>query len=390
MKMQHLKRKIAHIDLDAFFASVEIRDNPSLNGKPVIIGNIPPSRGVVSTCSYEARKYGVRSGMAIKIAQMLCPQAIFIKPNIAKYSKISKDIFALLQNFCSDIYITGIDEAYLDLTGMVPLYSSYEDLLKTIKDKIYDNFFLTCSIGLSSCPLISKMASDRCKPNGILILKESEEDDFIMTSPIEQIPFFGKKSVQVLHNLNIFYFKDLYKYDLAYLEKRVGTFIEYFYLKKFFAEKLEKDEDTKSFSLETTFDNDVSFSEDLFSILAEFTEELSYKLRDNKLKANTISTKVRDEDFTTFQKQTTIKTPTFEENIIANIAYQNLENIVKTKIKNKKIRLIGVKVSGLIKDSANLFDMIEKEDIIYQKIDELNKKFGKPIIRKGIIWKKKD
>lgn len=390
MKLQQQKRKIAHIDLDAFFASVEIRDNPSLKGKAVIIGNIPPARGVVSTCSYEARKYGIKSGMPVRVAQFLCPQAIFIKPNMSKYSKISKDIFGLLQDYCSDIYITGIDEAYLNLTGMVPLYSSYENLLYTIKNKIYEKFSLTSSIGLSSCPLISKMASDRCKPNGILILNEAEEEDFIMFSPIEEIPFFGKKLVRTLHGLNIFYFKDLYKYDLAFLEKKVGSFIEYFYLKKFLFERLKNEENTKSFSVENTFDSDINFSEDLFSTIAEFTQQLSFKLRDNKLKANTISTKVRDEDFTTYQRQTTIKVPTIDENLIANIAYRNLENIAKTKLKNKKIRLIGIKVSGLVKDSPNLFDMIEKDDIIYQKIDELNKKYGKPIIRKGIIWRKKD
>ncbi|MFN3411455.1 MAG: DNA polymerase IV [Exilispira sp.] len=389
--MQHQKQKIAHLDLDAFFASVEIRDNPELKGKPVIIGNSPYKRGVVCTCSYEARAYGVRSAMPLKKAQLLCPNAIFIKPDIKKYAKISDDIFKLLTNYCFFIKKTGIDEGYLDLTGMIPLYKSYEDLVKTIKEKIYENFALTCSIGVSSSPLISKMASDRCKPDGILILNENEEENFILTSPVETIPFFGKKTVYILKDLGIFYFKDLYKYDLNFLVKNLGSYITYFYLKKFFGEELEKEKQKlKSFSTEKTFDTDVEFEEDLFSILVDFSEELVLKLRESNLKASIISIKVRDEDFETCQRQITLKEPTFNENEIANIAFKIFENLYKTRIKNKKIRLLGLKLSGLIKDSSNLFDTIEKDNIIYKKIDELNKKYGKPIVRKGIIWRKKD
>ncbi len=310
MKMQHQKR-IAHLDLDAFFASIEIRDNPELKWKPVIIGNKPPARGVVSTCSYEARRYGVRSAMPVKIAQKICPDAIFIKPDISKYIKVSNQIFSFLNKFCSYIYKIGIDEGYLDLTGMVPLYPSYEDLVKIIKEEIYKNFRLTCSIGVSSCPLISKIASDRCKPNGFLILKPEEEEQFIMTSPIETIPFFGKKTVNILKSLNIYYFKDLYKYEVAFLEKKLGSFIDYFYLKLFFKEDIKREEDeAKSFSTEVTFEQDLEYSEDLFSIFCEFSEELAFKLREQDYKAYTITTKVRDEDFQTYQKQLTLKEPT--------------------------------------------------------------------------------
>lgn len=391
MKMQYQKQKIAHLDLDAFFASVEIRDNPNLKGKPVIIGNKPPQRGVVSTCSYEARKYGVRSGMPVKTAQILCPKAIFVRPNINKYVKESRSIFELLKNFSSFVYKIGIDEGYLDLTGMVPLYKNYEELVKTIKSEIFKKFGLTCSIGVSSSLLISKMASDRCKPDGMLILNEKEEENFIMASPIYTIPFFGKKTSELLNNLGIIYFKDIFKYDLGFLEKKVGSFIEYFYLKRFFNERLkEKTNDTKSFSTETTFEQDIEFSEDIFEFISDFAEELALKLRDEDYKATVITSKVRDEYFETFQKQSTLNEPTFDANEIANVAYKNIENIVKTRIKNKKIRLIGIKVSGLIKDSSNLFDIIGKEDIIYKKIDEINKKFNKTVIKKGIIWRKKD
>ncbi len=391
MKLQYQKRKIAHIDLDAFFASVEIRDNPSLKGKPVIIGVSPPSRGVVSTCSYEARRYGVKSGMPVKTAQLICPNGIFIKPNIKKYIEASKGIFKLLEKYCSYIDQTGIDEGFLDISGMIPLFKSYDDLIKTIKKEIYKNFSLTCSIGVSSSPFISKMASDRCKPDGILILKPEEEEQFLLTSPIQTIPFFGKKTVAIMKELGIYYFKDLYKYELGFLEKKLGSMISYFYLKRFLNEEIEKEKsETKSFSTENTFEHDIEFDEEIFSIIYEFAEELAQKLRENQYKALTISTKVRNEDFETYQKQVSLKEPTFSEKVISDIAYQNLENIVKTRLKTKKIRLIGIKVSSLIKDSSNLFDIIEKDDIIYKKIDELNKKFGKPIIKKGIVWKKKD
>lgn len=389
--MQYQKRRIAHLDLDAFFASVEIRDNPLLRGKPIIIGNKPPARGVVSTCSYEARKYGVRSGMPVTTAQILCPQAIFIKPDISKYVNQSKEIFEILKNFSSCIDKVGIDEGYLDLTGMVPLYKSYEELVKTIKKTIFDKFKLTCSIGVSSSPFISKMASDRCKPDGMLILKPEEEEDFLMSSPVQTIPFFGKKTVSILESLGIKYFKEIYNYDLPFLIKKLGSFIECFYLKKFLNEKIKEEKsETKSFSTETTFEQDIDYNEDIFNLISNFAEELAQKLRDEGYKATTITAKIRDENFETYQKQITIKEPTFNENDIANFAYVNLESLVKSKIKNKKIRLIGIKVSGLIKDSSNLFDMIGKDDIIYRKIDELNKKFGKPVIKKGIIWRKKD
>jgi nucleotidyltransferase/DNA polymerase involved in DNA repair len=389
--MQYQKRRIAHLDLDAFFASVEIRDNPSLIGKPVIIGSKPPARGVVSTCSYEARKFGVRSGMPVKTAQILCPNAIFIKPDISKYVNQSKGIFEILKNFSSCIEKVGIDEGYLDLTGMVPLYESYEKLVKAIKDAIFDKFKLTCSIGLSSSKLISKIASDRCKPDGMLILGPEEEEDFLMASPVQTIPFFGKKTISILESLGIKYFKEIYNYDLSFLIKKLGSFIEYFYLKRFLDEGIKEEKsETKSFSTETTFEQDIDFTEDIFNLISNFAEELAQKLRDEGYKATTISAKVRDEDFETYQKQTSIKEATFNENDIANIAYKNVENIMKSKIKDKRIRLIGIKVSGLIKDSSNLFDMIGKDDIIYNKIDELNKKFGKLVVKKGIVWRKKD
>jgi len=391
LTLHSFPRAIVHIDADAFFASVEIRDKPELRGKPVIIGMEPPSRGVVSTCSYEARKYGVRSGMPVKVAQKLCPNGIFVKPDIKKYTNVSNQIFKLLKNFCSYIYQTGIDEGFLDLSGMIPLYSSYEELIRTIKQEIYKNHNLTCSIGVSSCPLISKVASDRCKPAGYLILGPEEEEQFIMLSPVETIPFFGKKTVNILNKYKVFYFKDLYNYELSFLERELGYFIDYYYLKWFLKEDLVREEiEAKSFSTETTFEQDIEFNDDVFSIFTEFAQELAQRLRDEGYKSLTITTKVRDENFKTFQKQLTLEEATCNENIIANLAFQNMDKIVKSKIKTKKIRLIGLKVSGLIKDSDNLFDIIEKDDIIYKKIDELNKKYNKPIVRKGIVWRKKD
>ena len=383
-------RVIAHLDLDSFFASIEMRDNPELKDQPVIIGRKPPARGVVSTCSYEARKYGIKSAMPVSTAQRLCPKAIFVEPRIDYYNKVSKEIFSLVERYSVFMEKTGIDEAYLDLTGLIPLFHSYEDLAKEIKEQVYKNFKLTCSIGVSCSKVISKIASDRCKPDGILIIEKDKLNDFINFLPISAFPFIGKKSSESLKKLGIIYFKDLFQFDLDFLINKVGSFISYYYLKQFLHEtSFQQNATQKSYSTETTFDEDCKFSDELFNLISQMASELALRLREDNYKASVITSKIRDEDFETYQKQITLSEPTFDDNVIANIAFENMENLLKSKVKGEKVRLIGIKLSGLVKDNSNLFDTNVKKDIAIKKVDELNKKFGKNIVQKGFVWRKK-
>lgn len=375
---------ILHIDMDAFFASIEQRDNPNYRNKPICVGSSPSSRGVVSTCSYEARRYGIHSAMPSSIAKSLCPEAIFIKPRIRYYSQISKQIFSLLGKFSPEVFQVSIDEAYIDITGMVPYYKDYTTIGKMIKEDIKRKFDLTCSIGIAPCKMLAKIASDLKKPDGFVFISKENVEEFIESLDIKKIPGIGKKTIEKLNKYGIYKMRDFYSKDIGFLKEKFGNWVESLYFKTFLKENnLKNESKSHSISTESTFDHDIEINETLIEYIRQMVWELSLRLTDKDLKAKGIGVKVRDSNFKTYQKQKSfsqysINVFDFEDEVV-----KLFKKLCEMKLKKEKIRLIGVKFFDIVKTEDILFNKNNKEEILLKKINEINKKYNSSIIKKG-------
>jgi len=378
-----------HFDMDAFFAAVEQRDHPQYKGKPICIGASPKERGVVSTCSYEARVFGIHFAMPSSKAYQLCPHAIFISPDHRKYSDTSKAIFSVLKKHFPKIEQMSVDEGFIDLSGMIPLYSDFLEIGRFVKGLIYSNFSLTCSVGIARNRYCAKIASDLKKPDGFLFIPYGKELDFFLPLLMRKFPGVGKKSEKILDYYSIKTYSDLLNYDIDFLVKNLGHWTEYFYFKRFLEDKSYYDDDwsdEKSISTETTFDKDVSSRTVLVKTMNDLLDELCQRLVQKKIKTYTIAIKIRDKFFVTYQKQVSLKTPTQDEDLLK----ENLNNLFFSLMKEnpqiQDIRLIGVRFSNLEADDTNILiseKRDSKKEIAQKCIMELNIKYGKNTIKKG-------
>ena len=382
-----LERYIIHIDMDAFFAAVEMRDNPLLKGKPVVIGSDPKGghgRGVVSTASYEARKFGIHSAMPISTAYKRCPNAVFIRPNMEKYSAVSRQIYNIFLKFTPDIEPIGIDEAFLDITGSYHLFGSPEDVCRLIKNKIKEETELTASCGLAPTKMAAKIASDLKKPDGLVIVTRDHLLDFLWPLPIGKLWGVGKKSEIILRGIGIETIGDLAHKPKDELLNILGKSGEDLWgLAHGIDERLvEAGREAKSISQETTFDTD-TYDDDLVkrSILG-LSEEVSRRLRHETLKARTITIKIRLTGFETFTRSRTLDTPT---NFCDEIYQTALELYRDFRQEHRKrVRLIGVRASNFTGNNfrTSLFekDGDGKKERVYTALDKLNEKFGDGIV----------
>jgi DNA polymerase-4 len=354
-------RTIFHLDMDAFYASVEQRDFPELRGKPVIVGAPPTQRGVVCAASYEARKFGVRSAMPSVTAGRLCPKGIFVPPRMSQYRDESKRIFEILQQTGAQIEPMSIDEAYLDVSTIVertdfgglpqvvlPPDFEYRNALalgSTIRNRIREERKITASVGISANKFLSKLASDFSKPNGLTLIPERDKILFLRPMPVRAIHGIGKVSEEVLHNAGLFTIGDLQDYP-GDLRRFVGSFGPS--LKKFaFGDDdrpVETSWEAKSISSEETFDRDTDDRPILRSTLKQQAAGIAAELREKKLGAYTVQIKIRYGDFTTLTRQISVEEPITESNEIYRISCFLL---AREKLVNRPLRLIGVGVSGL-------------------------------------------
>jgi len=384
-------RSIVHVDMDAFFASIEQRDNPLYKGKPVIVGADPKKgrgRGVVSTCSYEARKFGIYSSLPISTAYKLCPEAIFLPVNMEKYLAVSKQIYNILNTFTPSIEVISIDEAFLDITASSHIFKGALSACRFVKEKIKKETGLTASLGLAPTKMAAKIASDICKPDGLLEVESDKLLDFLWVLPIEKISGLGKKSKEILNERGIYTIKDLAKQKRDYLVSIFGSSGEYFW---YLANGIDEAEvagghETKSMSSETTFEKDTANEELIKRTLFMLSEDVSSRLRQDKLKARTITLKIRLAGFKTYTRALTIQKATNFVNEINKAAKIIYEKFISQEAKRiPKIRLLGVKASGLmpqdIKDS--LFDekTDQKKENMHKAVDVIKEKFG----NKGIF-----
>ncbi|MBP9854604.1 MAG: DNA polymerase IV [Candidatus Omnitrophica bacterium] len=383
-------RIIAHMDMDAFFAAVEQRDNPSLKGKPVIIGADPQGgkgRGVVSTCSYEARKFKIHSAMPISIAYQRCPHGIFLRGNHQKYSRVSKEIFKILYDFTPDVQPISIDEAFMDLTGCVHFYGSAINTGKKIKARISKEIGLNASIGIAPNKMVAKIGSAYCKPNGLLEIKEEDLLTFLWALPVEKIWGVGEHTQSALKEMNIVKVGDLAKTPVNMLIKKFGIHGEHLHQLANGIDEREViiDEEIKSVSHEHTFDEDTSDKEEVLNQMLYLCEKTSRRLRKYDLKGKTVSVKIRLKGFQTYTRAQTMGQRINFSDIIYQTALELFNAFYKPGM---YIRLIGVRVSNFddqyVQDSLFEDPKIQKDEDLHKAFDQIKDKFGEKAIRRGI------
>ncbi len=384
------QRKIIHVDMDAFYASVEQRDDPSLRGKPVIVGGNPNSRGVVSTASYEARKAGVHSAMPLAEAKRRCPQAFFLPVNGRKYREVSLQIRAIFLTYTPLVEPLSLDEAFLDVTGSTSLFGSAETIGMKIKERIQNELDLTASVGVAGNKFLAKLASDLRKPNGFVVVASDQVQAFLDPLPVERVWGVGKKTAERLHGLDVKIVKDLRQLELTYLTKRFGTLgHQLFQLARGQDDRpVESDRDAKSVGRETTFALDVADREILETVLLELACDLGQSLRQEKLKGKTITLKARYDDFRTLSRSHTFPEGTNLDDVI----YHEAKELLRGISLKQPLRLIGISVHHLAGEGfgqLSLFDEPEAgKEKLAEVIDAIKSKYGEQIITRARLLKR--
>lgn len=338
------ERVILHVDLDAFFAAVEQRDHPELRGKPVIVGGRPTDRGVVSTCSYEARAFGVRSAMPLRTAAALCPQGIFVPVNGRAYQAESRTVMAILRRFTPLVQPVSIDEAFLDVTGSHALFGDGPTIARRIKDAIHEETRLTASVGVARTKLVAKIASDLRKPDGLVVVVPGEEAAFLAPLPISRLWGVGEKTAAALGDVGVRTIGDLAALPRDVLERRFGKHGASLADR---ARGIDPDpvatgEAAKSIGHEHTFDVDTSDPEVIERTLLGMADGVAGRLRSSGLHAATITLKLRDAAFRTISRQATLPEPTD----LADPIYHAALGLLRRELRGQRIRLVGVTASN--------------------------------------------
>jgi DNA polymerase-4 len=376
------QRIIAHFDLDAFFVSVECLNDPSLKGKPIIVGG-HNQRGVVCACSYETRKYGVHSAMPMKTAMRLCPQAIVVSGSYKDYGKYSQWVTDIIAAKAPMYEKASVDEFYIDLTGMERFFDPYQWTIN-LRDEIINKTNLPISFGMASSKLVAKIATDEAKPNGYLYVPFGMEKEFLAPLNVAKIPGVGKHTCKALYELGIITIKDISNQSPALLEKYFGKYGTDLWNKSngISGRQVVHSRVAKSISTENTFfenKTDVNF---LLSEVVRMTEKIAYELRQDNMIAGCIAVKIRYPDFETTSKQTAIDYTFYDDKLILK-AKELFGQLYKAK---KPVRLLGVRLSHLIDQAvqSDLFDNSEKKTALYKSIDEVKNRFGIHSISKAV------
>ena len=378
-------RTIVHLDLDCFFVSCERIKNPKLVGKPVIVGGSASGRGVVSSASYEARKFGVRSAMPTAQAKRLCPSGIFLSTDFNCYVELSKRVARFLNEVAPVVEQASIDEFYLDLTGCERVYPDLSVFGSFVKEYLKNEFKLPCTLAIASNKLVAKIAVGEAKPDGFLLIEAGQEAEFLRPLSIDAMPGIGKVTAKEMKALGLKTLGEIASQPESLLLARFGKWGREL---KMLAQGIDDRpvvvyEDPKSIGRETTFGTDISDPEYLLSVLSSFVEECSAETREYGFKAKRVTVKFRLPDFTTFERSQTIAPTHSETEVFRSVRQLFLKN---WKV-GMKLRLVGASLSGFLRsrEEATLFGdgLSEKEEKITHEIDRIRAKYGFEAIHRG-------
>ncbi len=384
-----MTRLILHIDMDAFYASVEQLDNPELRGKPVIVGGTS-GRGVVSAASYEARKYGIRSAMPIFQAREKCPHGIFVPVRMGRYLQMSEQVMGVLDKYSPLIEQVSVDEAYMDISGLERLYGSAAEIAREIKEEVKRKTSLTCSVGVAPNKLLAKIASEMNKPDGLTMIRPDRVDEVIRNLPIDKVPGVGKKAREKLKRLGVATLGDIRNYSEQRLVEEMGQFG--LKLKEFSlgidASPVIIYSEAKSVSNEETLEKDTNDPEVLGREILAQVESVGRRLRGKKLRGCTITLKLKRSDFTQITRSITLKAPTNSTDTIYKRSLRLLEEVDM----HGKFRLVGVGVSNFSScpggsEQMSLFQETDQKKKSWEKVekamDVIKNRFGRDAIKRG-------
>lgn len=389
---------IIHVDMDAFFAAVEMRDNPEYRGKPVIIGGDPRRdvRSVVSTASYEARKFGVHSAMPLVQAYRLCPQGIFLRGNMAKYTEASRHIMQIFSRYTPLVEPLSVDEAFLDVSGCQGLFGPPPAIAALIQEDIRRELDLSCSVGIAPNKFLAKLASDLHKPGGLTIIEPGQEEAVLHPLPIEKLWGVGEKTAVKLKNMGIDTVGQLARLPQSLLTPAFGKLgASLWHLARGEDVRVvETRRDAKSISRETTFRRDITDMEQVRAVLLELADDVALSLRSHKYLAGKVTLKVRYGNFETITRQGTLPAPAC---LTMPLYTKALELLSHVNLQGRGIRLLGVGSSSL-EGSSNLqqlsfFDdaALVKEEKIAEAIDRMSQRYGQGVVKRAtLLTKKKD
>ncbi len=353
-------RRILHCDMDCFYAAVEVRDDPSLRGKPVVVGGRPEGRGVVAAASYEARRYGVHSAMASAQAVRRCPGLVFLEPDFARYRRESEAIFAIFRDFTPLVQPASLDEAYLDVGDHLGRWGSATAIAREIRRRVRDERRLTVSVGVGPNRLVAKIASDFDKPDGLTVVRPAQVEGFLAPLPVRRLHGVGPATERSLSELGVATVADLRRLDVEVLTRRFGRWGEALYR---FARGVDDrpvsiERERKSLGTETTYANDLRDATAIAGELTRLAAEVAEDLRKRQLLARTVTIKVRYADFTTVTRSHTLGVAGCDA---ASLAWHASALMRRTDAASRPVRLLGVTASNLLEGAPKQLPLFAGE-----------------------------
>lgn len=377
--------------MDAFYASVEIRENPELRGLPVVVGGEPGKRGVIAAASYEARRYGVYSAMPSATAVRLCPRLVFVSARHDLYSRVSRQIREIFERYTPVIEPLALDEAFLDITDCRRLWGGAENIGVRIRKDIRSDLDLTASVGIAPNKFVAKLASDLTKPDGLVVVEKGGIQSMLDPLPVRRIWGVGKSGERCLHKLGITTISDLRKHAAGSLEDRFGVWGRHIWMlaQGIDDRQVVTDAEAKSISHETTFEVDICDREVLAEILLDLCEQVATRLRRNQRYAGTVNVKLRYADFTTVTRAHSRNEGTNITREIWHTAHTLMDRALNQR--PDPVRLIGVGVSHLDEQHAEQSDLFDESRVKQQELDivadDINRRFGSRLLHRGLKHK---
>ena len=390
------QRWIAHVDLDAFFASCEQRDNPEYRSRPVVVGALPGGRGVVAAASYEAREFGIHSAMPISEAYRRCPDAVYVRPDMEKYSRESRRVFEALEAVTPLVEKASVDEAYLDVSGLEKLLGPPAVIGRTIKTRIHEATGLAASVGIGPNRLIAKLGSEHRKPDGLMVVAPDEVLDFLAPMPVANLRGVGKQTRKRFAELRIATVAQLREATPARLQKALGAKAAESFRRQAMgmaSDQVVPGRQRKSISKERTFETDVDSDAILHEQLRELAASVARTARRENLAGRVVTLKIRFTGFDTHTRQLKLDQPTHDERVMLRTAWQLYQH---GDLPRKAVRLIGVGISDWATPQSAQAELFGKDDgqagdeRVLQAIDQVAEKFGTGKLQLGVVRKRRD